>query len=159
MDLRLLLFKECNRDCPLCCNKGFDLKSLPVCADYTKYDSIVLTGGEPLINPKKVHEAIDKIRKVYAGKIFLYTAKTDDKKALASILDRIDGITITLHDNGDIEPFKKFNQYYKDKNKSFRLTVFSVVKFRKAPKRWNMKVIDWIVDCPLPKNEVFMRYE
>ena len=32
--LRLLLFEECDRDCPGCCNRDWDLRSLPVCRDF-----------------------------------------------------------------------------------------------------------------------------
>ena len=42
--LRLLLFEECDRDCPGCCNRDWDLRSLPVCRDFTPYQVIMLTG-------------------------------------------------------------------------------------------------------------------
>lgn len=158
MICRLLLFKNCNRNCELCCNKQFDLESLPICKSYTPYSEVILTGGEPLINPSKVHEAITKVRKTYGGKIYLYTAKTDNIKELSKIADRIDGLTVTLHEESDIENFERFARSYK-KKRSFKLCVFEDVPFRNPPLGWNMKLIKWLEDCPLPPNEVFMRYE
>ncbi len=40
--LRLLLFEECTRSCPGCCNRDWDLQSLPVCRDYSPYQLIML---------------------------------------------------------------------------------------------------------------------
>ena len=60
--LRLLLFETCNRSCEGCCNKDWDLTSLSVCTDYTPYREILLTGGEPLLQPELVVQAIREIR-------------------------------------------------------------------------------------------------
>ena len=49
--LRLLLFEECNRSCPGCCNRDWDLQPLPVCYDLPPYRIILLTGGEPMLYP------------------------------------------------------------------------------------------------------------
>ena len=47
--LRLLLLDDCNRNCPGCCNRDWDLQALPLCQDYTPYRLIMLTGGEPML--------------------------------------------------------------------------------------------------------------
>lgn len=41
--LRLLLFEECDRDCPGCCNRDWDLRSFPVCRDFI--------GAQPAAGP------------------------------------------------------------------------------------------------------------
>ena len=56
--LRLLLFEECDRDGPGCCNRDWDLRSLPVCRDFTPYQVIMLTGGEPMLHPEIIREAV-----------------------------------------------------------------------------------------------------
>ncbi len=163
--LRLLLFDECNRDCEGCCNKDIDLAALPVCTSYTGYDMIMLTGGEPMLHPQIIMEAIHQIRRGTRAPIILYTAMTSDKEALADILRQVDGITITLHDPSDVPPFLAFDDFYtswwRTPRKSYRLNVFRGVKIDlgEVKGRWKVKSgIEWIKNCPLPEGEVLMRY-
>lgn len=60
--LRLLLFKECHRGCEGCCNKDWDLKSLLKADNFLPYDEILLTGGEPMLDPLLVIDAAERIR-------------------------------------------------------------------------------------------------
>lgn len=73
--LRLLLFEKCNRNCKGCCNKQWDLSKLPIENDFTGYKLIILTGGEPLLEPDLVKNVIRMIRNKTDAKIILYTAK------------------------------------------------------------------------------------
>jgi organic radical activating enzyme len=165
--LRLLLFKECDRSCPGCCNKQWDLNELPIEDDFTKYSKILLTGGEPLLRPFVVKSVILDIRKQTNVPIILYTAKSDDIKRFTNILDIVDGITLTLHEQYDVDNFLKLNadisSYYnrhKYKNKMLRLNVFHNVNVPDLFDfdMWKIKNnIVWIDDCPLPTNEVFKR--
>jgi len=158
--LRLLLFEECNRNCSGCCNKDWDLKSLPVCMNYSPYEEIMLTGGEPMLRPGVIYQTIYNIRKSSKAKIYLYTAKTDNKESLYNMLLYLDGLTITLHEQSDVKPFLEFNKLLVDsviENKNLRLNVFEGVKLE-YPKWWVVKDnIKWIKDSPLPKGEVLMR--
>ncbi len=73
--LRLILFKACDRNCECCCNKDFDIDSLPIERNFKDYDLIMLTGGEPMLNVLKVMFAIDSIRaQNNKANIYLYTA-------------------------------------------------------------------------------------
>ena len=163
--LRLVLFEECNRRCEGCCNKDWDLGNLEVCRSYKEYNEIVLTGGEPMLMPEFVKHVVKKIRQENSeAKIYMYTAKVDTKE-IYDVLKIIDGITVTLHEQEDVEPFLSLDTelYYRHHaTKSLRVNVFSNVKFDKnfifMP--WKIKdKIEWIKDCPLPENEVLMRYE
>lgn len=161
--LRLLLFEECNRNCKGCCNQEFSLESLPVCRDYTPYTLIMLTGGEPMLRPEFVLRVVERIRESTNAPIILYTAWAKDKKALAKVLDHIDGMTLTLHSSEDIRDFQEFDKYYpveKKQKKMLRLNVFAEVGKVEASSSWQVKnEIQWIKNCPLPEGEVFMRYE
>ena len=105
--LRLLLFEECDRDCPGCCNRDWDLRSLPVCRDFTPYQGIMLTGGEPMLHPEIIREAVAEIRAQTQAPIYLYTARTQGLDYLMPILD---GVTLTLHDPRDCLPLWRFDQ-------------------------------------------------
>lgn len=63
--LRLLFTKDCNRDCPGCCNKDWDLDHLPVCADFKPYDLVMITGGEPMLYPERLLKLIRKIMGIF----------------------------------------------------------------------------------------------
>jgi hypothetical protein len=162
MDLRLLLFTECNRSCRLCCNKNFDTAALPIAEDFTKYDCIVLTGGEPMLNPELVKQTVARIRKQTDKPIVMYTAWAGDPEILLDVLNALDGITLTLHTRRDTEPFVKLNELIAERGlegKSLRLNVFQGISTGGADvSAWKVKRgLRWIKDCPLPTNEEFWR--
>jgi hypothetical protein len=163
--LRLVLFDECHRACDSCCNQDIDLENLPVCESYAGYDLIMLTGGEPMLHPQIVMEAIRQIRREVQAPIILYTALTGDKEALSEIVRHIDGITVTLHDDADVQPFLAFDDFYaaswRTPRKSYRLNIFRGVQIDlgDVKGRWKVKAeIEWIKNCPLPAGEVLMRF-
>lgn len=168
--LRLLLFADCDRDCNLCCNKDFDLSSLPIEQDFAQYDEIMLTGGEPMLEPYIIEIASNKIKKQNkTARIYLYTAKADEPFKLMSLLTdyHIDGITFTLHAQKDLfyfeillEKMKLFPGYIGRSDISLRLNVFKGVDISRLDvSEWKIQDnMIWIKDCPLPKNEVFKRF-
>ncbi len=160
--LRLLLFEDCNRSCEGCCNKQWDLSKLPVVKDFTPYDEIILTGGEPMLHPEIVDTVSSFIRLINpTAKIILYTAMTTTFSTLIHTLKKIDGLTVTLHDQQDVIPFLLFDDLIDDDlrySKSLRLNIFSGVHVMILPDMWKEKEnIEWLENCPLPDNEVFMR--
>jgi hypothetical protein len=178
MNLRILLFEECFQSCAGCCNKDFDLNALPnVTPDQlVRAGQIMLTGGEPLMHPLRVHHAIRKIKLAnrYAP-IILYTAfpgfVASGQRAehivfghAREALEKLDGMTVTLHSPEDTPVFQRFDAIARDikgvHEKSLRLNVFDNVP---APLYtfggWQMKTgIRWIKNCPLPEDEVFVRW-
>lgn len=172
MKLRLLLFPDCNRRCRGCCNKGFDLEALPICTDYTKYNQIMITGGESMLHQGLIEAAYNYIRTKTGTSIVLYTAKPDPIEDFMRIFHLLDGITLTLHTRKDIEPFivanNAINNYYdqiapmftRTHYSSLRLNVFDGISLKGInTDRWKVKKnIKWIKDCPLPQDEVFMRF-
>lgn len=162
MKLRLLLWEDCNRSCEGCCNKNWNLSELPVCVDYNDYDLIMLTGGEPMLNPSALLLTIKKIRQQTAAPIYVYTADVDDLDAAFTVLEAVDGITLTLHDQSDVENFQTFDHCIVMKQisgKSLRLNVFKNIDLSEVnTSGWQVKDnIEWILDAPLPIDEVFMR--
>lgn len=159
MNLRLLLFAACNRACEGCCNKQWDLEALPVCESYDGYDMIMLTGGEPMLRPGLVCETVAQIRAQSDARIILYTARV---VGLADIAPLLDGITLTLHEQADVRPFEALElppRSWRTAIKSLRLNVFAGVNISGVDTAgWQVKAgIEWIEDCPLPEDEVFMR--
>lgn len=164
--LRLLLFEKCNRSCKGCCNNYYNLQKLPIETNFSQYKKVFLTGGEPMLDPYKVMEAVRKIR-VQNPKcgIYLYTAMVTNINFVMNILHKIDGITLTLHDNSDTLPFKKLNHVLWGcdlKKKSMRLNIFKNIFIHPfdIPYFWKVKAcIEWKEQCPLPAGEIFKRFE
>lgn len=160
--LRLVLFEQCNRACPGCCNKDWDLKALPVCQDLRGWDEILLTGGEPMLYPQLILDTVAGIPK--ETKVILYTAKVDDIDAVLTVLDGIDGITVTLHDQEDVWPFLTLVEILRNMeetySKSLRVNIFEgIIVFNQSGfSKWKIKSnMTWIKNCPLPQDEVLMR--
>lgn len=77
--LRLLVTKECHNNCPKCCNKLYDLDSIPI-IDRFDYDEVCITGGEPMLDLPKVVKIAEmfKTAATVLGKevkVYLYTAR------------------------------------------------------------------------------------
>ena len=166
--LRLLLTRDCNRNCIGCCNNDLDLDSLPEITSFVGFNEVIITGGEPMLFPSLIIEWVSKIRTENPGvKLILYTAHTQDVWELIFMVGFFDGVTITIHDRGDVCKFNAFingmNYVYKSKfikSKSLRLNVFDGINIdrinREYLKCWSIKDnVKWIKNCPLPKNETF----
>lgn len=156
--LRLLFTEKCNRSCPGCCNKEWDLKSLPKCERCDGFDEILITGGEPLLIFSELLDLVWNIRRESKAKIFLYTAVLDSYR-INRILRVVDGITLTLHEEKDLIYFKILeHNLFEFRNKSMRLNAFRNVGLKSCLPYWDLKNnMEWIKHCPLPQDEVFMR--
>jgi len=164
--LRLLLWEECPRNCSGCCNKDWDLKTLPCVrvADYVGYDEIILTGGEPMLYPCKLLQIIHALRSWSEAKLYLYTAQC--QPALLSMLHYVDGLTVTLHEQSDVANFDLFNSFRREMfdkygKKSLRLNIFKGIDTSELNlEDWQVKDnMEWIKNCPLPENETFARWD
>ena len=171
--LRLLLWPDCGKSCPGCCNKDWDLKTLPIATNLIFYREIILTGGEPMLYPDLLQRVIGEIQATtHSPKIYLYTANTKEYDKLINIMSGINGVTVTLHDDEDVDDFIKLikemkkiseiNPFWLD-GKSLRLHIFKEVQIDILTefdlKNWVIKRdIEWIKNCPLPQDEIFMRY-
>lgn len=172
--LRLLVTKECHNNCPKCCNKLYDLDSIPV-IDRFDYDEVCITGGEPMLDLPKVVKIAEmfKTAATILGKevkVYLYTARiTNGQLNLMMMCRVIDGICVTPHSEEDIIYFKVLNtlmletlnlvpSYYE--NLSLRLNLFADVKEQlhgEDLSLWKIKDMEWLDDCPVPEGEDFRR--
>lgn len=160
--LRLLVTAQCNRRCKGCCNNDWDvlnLPEMPLDKGISKYDEILLTGGEPMLFPALLIDLIAVIREYTQAPIYLYTAKVDDIEPALRVFKKVDGFTVTLHTKTDLEKFNIFQSYTNQYSayKSLRLNVFKGIE---APVAfmWEIKKnIRWIKNCPLPEGEEFRK--
>lgn len=177
--LRLLVTDKCHNSCPMCCNKQYNLKDLPV-VDKWDYDEIMITGGEPLMANKGAHQLIsllDSIRSVWkamghTGVIYLYTA-SHRVDLIVKVLKYVDGIVYTPHNLQEFNVLKcllgNYRYMHYEKRRSLRLNIFKdqvdMLSILPSSLRirlntfWTIKEIEWVPECPVPTGEDFRRIQ
>lgn len=159
--LRLIMTTDCDRACLGCCNQQWDMKKLPRVGKFHDYDRVMITGGEPMLYEHATTRLAQKIKHDNPdAEVIVYTAKTDKPEDLIRLLYTVDGLTVTLHETEDVEPFNNFarmlSRFGPMRPLSLRLNIFAEVDETdlRAPMRWQIKNgIEWIEDCPLPEGE------
>jgi hypothetical protein len=161
-------------DCDGCCNKQpeFAKDKVPVFNnDYRGYDTIIITGGEPMLFPDMVRGMIHEIRTQNpTAKIILYTAYSYNVMDLLGMLHYVNGITLTLHDDLDLLTFEDLNIFMLhsrwwsvvEQNKvSLRLNVFKPLDVSSLDTRlWDVREgVEWKENCPLPDGEELYKLE
>lgn len=99
--LRLLLFWECNLTCSYCCNEIPEVREgiLPIKKeeiDFTKYDNVYLSGGEPFLQPELVFEMLS----IIPNDVYIYTNGIKINKDIEGKLSNfknLKGLNIGLH--------------------------------------------------------------
>jgi len=179
--LRLICTYECNRSCKGCCNKqsSFTQDNIPTLArekflhEIDNYKQVIITGGEPCLFLPELHTLISVILIAGCKEIIVYTAKTDwSIEDFLFLVARVDGITLTLHDQRSADEFCDIMKKLKETKKfnpligiSPRLNIFEgitldpdVTEF--IENIWQIKSnMKWIKNCPLPKSETLMKLE
>ena len=175
--IRLIVTHNCNRNCAKCVNKGiapnsirpFDVSSFMMNNNgYGSIDELIITGGEPMLYYNKVHSLLcSVVTHRPEVKKYMYTAKVDNLDAIMSVIYRLNGIVVAIHNENDWNAFIKLNDHLlKERSRnsvflkgfSFRLTVFPK---NNVPAMnldlWKVRFIDWLDDCPTPEGEVLMQ--
>jgi organic radical activating enzyme len=159
---RLLFTNDCNRACKGCCNKNWkgDPPRLITKTDLKGYDSIFITGGEPMLYPEQLKGLVLDIKENNdKSKIYLYTALPKPLDKFLDILDIIDGCTITLHSYKDRDYFLESGlNMMKFPGKSMRLNAFTRGKLELSDS-WDYRPKKWITDAPLPDGEDFVKLD
>lgn len=162
---RLIVTMNCIRKCSYCCNKyeGILTKATTLSSLFPlkHYEEILITGGEPLDDPKRTLKIIEVLKALNpAVRLYLYTARYTVE--MIHIMDKVDGIQFTLHEGASIADVIGFNKFqaiagmYPDK--SFRLYMHPKVKHRipVKPSMWSrVESKPWLTEreCTLPEGE------
>lgn len=178
----LLIKKECNHKCPLCCNRLYDLDKLPTITveQLQTADVVCLTGGEPfLLNPWELVDLCRHLRIQYPNikKLYIYTSGTGfinfSVEHWQNLFSSIDGLNISPKNYSDWSTFHWFNgldywvEFMKNPRLSNRLYLFEdqLKMWEEIQKKLhpglsiNWKVIGrkWDAEFKTPENEHFVR--
>ena len=130
---RVLITLRCNRHCAGCCNTYERVMSnvIPIrsVAELDiDFDTVSITGGEPMLFPELTLASIAQTRLSCPGaKVYLYTALHTTR--MPEIVERVDGVHYTLHAEATRQDALGF-QHFQDliagahlRDKSFQLYV------------------------------------
>lgn len=167
---RVIVTTNCNRNCPGCCNSK--INEIPDIVDISmlaNYEEIVITGGEPMLNPDSLLKFIKALRKQNKEqKIYLYTAHLAMEEH-RKILGKLDGITVTLHaeaTDDDIRSLKYMSEllYVYMEDLDMRLFIDKRVyeKYDLSNIRlqaWDVvRKLEWKENCCLAENEDLLMF-
>lgn len=135
--IHILVTSLCDRNCPHCCNKQYDLNDIPYVTDeeLKEAETICITGGEPFkySNPDKIaryyKQRYPNIKNVYVYTNVkeLYSYVNDCFSGHMDPFRNIDGLSVSIKNIGDYLTFQSFYTYeisYIFENMSNRLYYF-----------------------------------
>jgi hypothetical protein len=156
------MWGQCHKHCEYCLNQQWDYNEVPICHDYSPFDVVSITGGEPLLFPGAIQRLIRRIRIDSRAKIYVYTAKTDNLTGLMPVLNAADGLTVTLHGPEDVAPFLRLveeAQRHRDV-RSLRVGAFKGVELPEFLPGWQVErdKVPVRVNRYLPETETLMKW-
>lgn len=155
--IHIMVTTLCDRDCKYCCNKQYDLNSIPYVTDeeLKEAHTICITGGEPCLfsDPYVIarfyKEKYKNIKNVYlytnAKPYWEYVTKNREVQCF------IDGINLSIKSLEDLVSFKEMNKCNDErlnhwKNKSNRLYIFNDIDleskdFKVVKREWQPEFV------------------
>jgi hypothetical protein len=127
------------------------------------YKELNITGGEPMLFPQELlaflHKFYAAADSAFKHTVYLYTAECRDLEMFMRVLNHVDGITLTLHNQGDVAPFEHLNNMLNKRgpyHKSLRLSVFGDITLPDKPyPLWNIQMGRVYLDeCALPEDDL-----
>lgn len=131
--IHLMVTSLCNRNCKFCCNKQYDLKSIPYVTDdeLKNCHTLCITGGEPFLftDPSAIAKYYKK-RYNNIKKVYVYTNAIELKDYLVKHnLSYIDGVDVSIKNRDDLMAFDTIIHNCSIKSlKDNRLYVFDNLK-------------------------------
>ena len=111
--IHLMVTSLCDRKCPDCCNKQYDLNEIPYVTDNELKNAKILciTGGEPFkfSNPNEIAYYY-KTKYPNIKNVYVYTNATELEEYLlrGKHLEYIDGVSVSIKNRVDAFVFKSY---------------------------------------------------
>lgn len=169
--MHLLITDKCDRDCAYCCNKQYDVKSIPVASkeEFESVDTVCLTGGEPFKYGEPCNIAMWLKRKYPNIKnVYVYTNAEPllewlEKNIINGfdfiVFSFIDGLSVSIKNMDDVSAFKSLVVH--PLVKQLKSNYLYVMNGLYPKQTGNFKVInrEWQEDFKPAKNTYFRRWE
>lgn len=177
----LYITHKCGHNCPLCCNRLYDIDKLPVITveDLKQAHTVCLTGGDPFyLLREELISIVDRLRIHYKNiqKIYIYTSGKmlwieGAYSHWHELLQSVSGINIAPKDYGDWDRLDYLLQQPKwlemtaQPGISNRLYIFddqwdtwnTISKDVTLPATWQVIGRKWDKEFKTPENEHFVR--
>lgn len=147
---RIIITTECILHCEYCCNKlpeiqnSFKMITLEQFVNMD-YDVVNITGGEPMLSPRKVNYLVNKLSlKHKKPLIYLYTTGLVWDDNINYWIKNLDGVNIGCHDNFRFayEGAKEWKRYVK--NIRFHIEENKITKIQKELLEKNgLDLVEW----------------
>lgn len=176
--MHLMINKECDHNCPLCCNKLYDIDKIPVATveELSTVETVCITGGEPFMALIDINKLAGRIRKQYPNviNIFVYTSGNVLISRYTMSLKNFSGVNIAPKTEKDwkaIEDYLGDTLFRKDplvsslkELKMNRLYVFkdqvdNFEKYKHLAEDYHLEVVyrKWDKEFKTPEDEIFRR--
>lgn len=118
--LHLMITDQCDRNCKYCCNKQYDVNSIPFATqeDFKSVDTVCLTGGEPFKYEEPCYIAgglkndYPNIKNIYvytnAVELLEYLHEEDKFPLESSEFSNLDGLSVSIKNLMDLQVFQEF---------------------------------------------------
>ena len=118
--MHLLITDKCDRDCKYCCNKQYDVNSIPIASkeEFESVDTVCLTGGEPFKYGEPCAIAMwlkgkyPNIKNVYvytnAAPLLEWIEKNDTNRFGCTGFLFLDGLSVSIKTVDDLGAFQIF---------------------------------------------------
>ena len=98
--MHLFVTNKCTNNCPLCCNKNYDIEKIPLSTEeeLNSIENVFLTGGEPFLLGNKLNKIVYTLRtRKNIKNIYIYTSGYECYKYLVDFgkLPNINGINFS----------------------------------------------------------------
>lgn len=163
--IHLMITTLCNRNCKHCCNKQYDINSIPFVTkeELLKAEILFLTGGEPFdfCNPNNIALYYKK-RYPNIKKIIVYTNAKElaEYRMMGGKVDYIDGVNISLKNQEDKKFFESYICFDKDINNLSDNRIYAFPKTQDVI--YNSKIYlkidrEWQIDFEASPDSIFRR--
>lgn len=111
--IHLMVTSLCDRKCPDCCNKQYDLNDIPYVTEeeLENANTLCITGGEPFkfSNPNEIARYY-RIKYPNIKNVYVYTNAIELVEYIlrGKHLEYIDGVSISIKNNVDAVAFKSY---------------------------------------------------
>lgn len=111
--IHLMVTSLCDRDCPDCCNKQYDLNNIPYVTDeeLKNANTLCITGGEPFkfSNPNEIARYY-RIKYPNIKNVYVYTNAIELVEYILreKHLEYIDGVSVSIKNKVDAFTFKSY---------------------------------------------------
>ena len=182
--MHLFVTNKCTNNCPLCCNKNYDIEKVPLPTEeeLSSVNTVCLTGGDPFLLGEKLDKIVNALRsRENIKNIYVFTSGYACLLYLRKLekLPNINGITFSPKSKKDWKAIEElywggwqedikylssnrlyaFIDKFDDCNYSIDNNLLEILDYANADLDCKVFFRTWVENFDSPENEIFRRIE